>query len=160
MLRSTEILSFTQVQQRVQANPAKRWVSTNGCFDLLHVGHLRYLQAARAEGEGLIVAVNSDSSVQGLKGPKRPIVGQQERAELLAGLACVDLVFIFDEPSPGELLAALKPAVYVKGGQYTEATLPEAPVLKAVGTRLVFTPMSEGASTSLLIERIVGLNQP
>lgn len=152
-----QVLPFNQVLQAVQADASKQWVATNGCFDLLHVGHLRYLQAARQEGDGLIVAVNSDSSVKGLKGPSRPIVGENERAELLAGLACVDYVFLFEEASPKDYLAQLQPAVYVKGGQYTEETLPEAPALKALGTRFVFPEMTEGRSTSELIERIAKL---
>lgn len=138
----------------------KRIVTTNGCFDLLHVGHLRYLQAARKHGDCLIVALNDDASVKQLKGTKRPIVSQQERAELLAGLQCVNYVFLFSESSPEQHIVALKPDVHVKGGQYCENTLPEAPAFKAAGIEMAFIPIVEGRSTSELIERILNLYAP
>src|SRR3954471_18565886 len=93
-------------------------VATNGCFDLLHVGHVRYLQAARALGDLLVVGLNSDTSVRGYKGPSRPLISADERAELLAALACVDYIVIFDEPTATGLVEALAPDVYVKGGDY------------------------------------------
>jgi rfaE bifunctional protein nucleotidyltransferase chain/domain len=131
------------------------WITTNGCFDLVHEGHLHYLQAAKALGGSLIVALNSDSSVRRLKGDKRPIVPQGARAAMLAALRCVDAVIGFDSDTPVELLQRLKPDIHVKGGQYTEATLPEAPTLSAMNTRMAFLLMTEGASTTELIERIV-----
>src|SRR2546423_1864914 len=103
--------------ERLRAE-GRRIVFTNGCFDLLHVGHLRYLQAARALGDVLVVGLNSDRSVRGLKGAQRPLVPEEERAELLAGIECVDYVTIFDEELPNETIAALRPHVHVKGGDY------------------------------------------
>jgi len=131
--------------------------ATNGCFDLMHVGHLRYLQAARAQADRLVVLVNTDASVKRLKGPGRPILPENQRAELLAGLACVDYVCLFDEPSPVAMLEAIHPEVYIKGGDYTEATLPEAPALQAMGTAIRFVPFIEGQSTTGLIARIQSL---
>lgn len=144
----------------VRRKQGQRLVSTNGCFDLLHVGHLRYLQQARAQGDCLILALNSDASVRELKGPKRPIMPQEERAELLAGLACIDYVFLFDELSPIESLLQLRPTCHVKGGQYNENTLPEAPALKAIGCELCFLPMVQGRSTTDVIETIVSRYAP
>jgi rfaE bifunctional protein nucleotidyltransferase chain/domain len=136
------------------APSANTLVTTNGCFDLLHVGHLRYLQAARAMGEALLVLVNSDASVQRLKGPTRPIVPQAERAELLAGLACVDAVMLFDEDTPERLLRLVKPTVHVKGSQYTSDTLPEADLLAELGVRVSFAPMVAGHSSTNIIDKI------
>jgi rfaE bifunctional protein nucleotidyltransferase chain/domain len=136
----------------------QRIVSTNGCFDLLHVGHVRYLQFAKAQGDYLVVALNSDASVQGLKGPSRPIVPQADRAELLAALACVDMVVLFDEETPLALLEAMAPTVHVKGAQYTAETLPEAKALQALGTQLVFAPMVGQKSTTNVVQRIVALH--
>ncbi len=129
-------------------------VTTNGCFDVLHVGHLRYLQAAREHGDALVVLLNTDQSVKRLKGPNRPIVPEDERAEMLAGLACVDYVAFFDEETPVELLQRIRPNVHVKGGDYNEETLPEAQLLKDIGARMAFVPMVQGRSTTSLIKRI------
>jgi D-beta-D-heptose 7-phosphate kinase/D-beta-D-heptose 1-phosphate adenosyltransferase len=130
-------------------------VFTNGCFDLLHVGHLRYLQAARALGARLVVGLNTDASVQRLKGPDRPILPQDERAELMAGLGCVDYVTLFDEPTADAVLSALKPQVYAKGGDYTPDSLPEAATVKAYGGRIELLPFVPGRSTTSLIARIL-----
>jgi D-beta-D-heptose 7-phosphate kinase/D-beta-D-heptose 1-phosphate adenosyltransferase len=132
-------------------------VCTNGCFDLLHVGHLRYLQAARSYGDLLVIALNSDASVRGLKGPERPIVPESDRAELLAGLTCVDYVVLFDEPTPVELIREIRPNIQVKGAQYTEETLPEMPVLRELGIELRLVPMVDNRSSTNLIEKIKGL---
>jgi D-glycero-beta-D-manno-heptose 1-phosphate adenylyltransferase len=139
-------------------------VCTNGVFDLMHIGHLRYLQAARALGDVLLVGVNSDNSTRRLKGPTRPLVPQAERAELLAGLACVDLVTIFDEDTAEELVRVVQPHIYVKGGDYTDVTaagtspaakpLPEANIVRAQGGDVVLIPYISGHSTSALIETI------
>jgi len=130
-------------------------VTTNGCFDILHVGHLRYLQAAKAMGDLLVVAVNSDRSVKTLnKGPDRPVVGEADRAELLAGLACVDYAVIFDEHTPESLLRLIKPDIHVKGGDYNPNSLPEAATLKELGTELRFVPMIAGRSTTSLLNKI------
>jgi rfaE bifunctional protein nucleotidyltransferase chain/domain len=135
-------------------------VTTNGCFDLLHVGHLRYLQQARALGDCLVVALNSDASVRAIKGELRPIVPQEERAELLAALTCVDYVVLFEEPSPEALLVAMAPTVHTKGAQYTEVSLPEADALKKAGSSLAFITMVEGRSTSSLVEKIIKAYAP
>lgn len=129
-------------------------VATNGCFDILHVGHLRYLQACKALGDELVVLVNTDASVRRLKGDSRPIVSQSDRAELLAGLGCVDYVVLFDEDTPVELLSRIQPNFYAKGAQYTEETLPEMATLREIGTQVKFVPMVENRSTTNLIDLI------
>jgi len=133
-----------------------RLVLTNGCFDLLHVGHVRYLQAARRLGDFLAVGVNADDAVRALKGPTRPVVPAAERAEVLAALACVDAVVIFDAPTAEPLVVALRPEVYVKGQDYTEATLPEAPLVRAYGGTVTLLPTVPGASTTALLGRAAG----
>ena len=130
-------------------------VFTNGVFDLLHVGHVRYLQAARALGDRLVVAVNSDDSVRRLKGPLRPLVPQEERAELLAALACVDFVTLFDEESPAALITRLRPEVYCKGGDYAERPLPERATVESYGGRVVLLPQVDDRSSSRLIAEVV-----
>jgi D-beta-D-heptose 7-phosphate kinase/D-beta-D-heptose 1-phosphate adenosyltransferase len=132
----------------------RRVVFTNGCFDILHVGHARYLQAARALGDILLVAINSDRSVRELKGASRPIMSETERAELLAALACVDYVTIFDDLSPRSLIASALPAVLVKGGDYSLDEIHGREEVEAAGGRVVAVPLVEGASTSSIIERI------
>jgi rfaE bifunctional protein nucleotidyltransferase chain/domain len=149
-----QLITPEQLNTVLEPYRTQKIVSTNGCFDLFHVGHLRYLQMARNLGDLLIVALNSDASVEDLKSEERPIVPQNERAELLAALSCVDFVVIFDAPTPVELLKVIRPTIHVKGGQYSADTLPEAPILKALGTELVFLPMVEGRSTSQLIDCI------
>lgn len=131
-----------------------RVVMTNGCFDLLHVGHLRYLQAARALGDRLVVGINSDASVRGLKGTDRPVVPQDERAEMLAGLRCVDFVTVFDEPDPLALVQALKPDVLVKGGDWTPDRIVGREVVESLGGRVVSLPLIPGRSTTGLLEQI------
>jgi D-glycero-beta-D-manno-heptose 1-phosphate adenylyltransferase len=128
---------------------------TNGTFDLIHVGHLRSLEQARAQGDLLVVGVNSDVSVRSYKEPGRPIVPQAERAELIAGLACVAFVVLFDEPTAERLIATIRPDVYVKGADYAEKPLPERPVVEAYGGRIVLIDLAAGRSTSGLIARIV-----
>jgi rfaE bifunctional protein nucleotidyltransferase chain/domain len=132
----------------------RRIVFTNGCFDLLHVGHLRYLEGARALGDVLVVAVNTDAGVRRLKGPERPLVTQEERAELLAGLRCVDYVTLFDEPLPNATIEALRPHVHVKGGDYSAETLPETAVVRAYGGEVVIMPLVPGRSTTELARRL------
>lgn len=132
-----------------------RVVATNGCFDLLHVGHVRYLTQARALGDALFVAVNADRSTRALKGPGRPLVPDTERAELLAALRCVDYVLLFDDPTAVGVMAALRPDIYVKGGDYTLARLPEAEVVLAYGGEVRLLPYIAGRSTSALVARIV-----
>ena len=150
-----DVLSLNQAIDRLAPLRGRsRIVTTNGVFDILHVGHLRYLQGCKQPGETLVVLVNTDASVKRLKGPQRPIVGQADRMELLAGLGCVDIVVPFDEDTPVALLERLKPDVHVKGAQYTVDTLPEAETLKKLGTEIRFAPMVANKSTSGVIETI------
>jgi rfaE bifunctional protein nucleotidyltransferase chain/domain len=134
--------------------PAPRVVLANGCFELLHVGHLRYLTAARARGDRLVVALNSDASVRGLKGPERPLVPFEERAELLAGLTCVDLVFAFDEPTLEATLRALRPDVHAKGSDYTPGTVPERHVDLELGIEIAICGDPKDPSTTDLLARL------
>ena len=127
-------------------------VATGGCFDLLHAGHVRTLEAARRLGDALVVLLNSDDSVRRLKGPERPLVGQQDRAAVVAALGCVDAVEIFHEDTPAAALEQLRPDVWVKGGDYDGADLPEAEGLRRWGGRAVLVPYVEGRSTTRLIE--------
>ena len=133
----------------------KKVVFTNGCFDLIHVGHTRYLEEARKLGDVLIVAVNSDQSVKTIKGDRRPIIPQEERAEVLASLQCVDLVVIFDEPDPHDILSSLKPHVLVKGGDWDEDTIIGKDIVESIGGRVVRIPEIGGASTSNIVSRII-----
>jgi D-beta-D-heptose 7-phosphate kinase / D-beta-D-heptose 1-phosphate adenosyltransferase len=133
----------------------KRIVFTNGCFDLLHIGHIRYLEEAKALGDVLVVGVNSDSSVQKLKGPKRPILPAEERMEILSGLGSVDHVTLFDELDPLELINSLQPNVLVKGGDWTKEQTVGKEVVERSGGRVVIIPFVQGASTSNLIETIL-----
>ena len=132
----------------------KRLVFTNGCFDLLHVGHVRYLAAARALGDALLVAINSDRAVRQLKGAGRPIMNESERAEMLAALDAVTYVTVFDEDSPRALIAALLPDVLVKGGDYALDEIHGREEVEAAGGRVLALPFIDGASTTSLIERI------
>jgi len=129
-------------------------VFTNGCFDILHAGHVRYLTAAEAMGDFLVIGLNSDASVRRLKGEGRPIVSEADRAEVLDALRAVDIVTIFDEPTAEELVRLVRPNVYVKGGDYSLDTLPEAKIVQAAGGRVEFIPFLEGHSTTGVIERI------
>lgn len=130
-----------------------RVVFTNGCFDLIHPGHVSYLRAARSLGDALVVGLNSDASVVRLKGPSRPVVPEGDRAAVLAALEPVDAVVIFDEDAPVRLLRELRPAVYVKGGDYSIEDLPEAKVAAEIGAEVEILPFEPGHSTSALIER-------
>ena len=134
-----------------------RVVFTNGCFDLLHPGHVSYLRAARSLGDALVVGLNSDASVRRLKGPPRPVVPEKDRATMLAALESVDAVILFGEDTPVRLLRDLKPAVYVKGGDYRIEDLPEAKVAADIETEIRIIPFEPGYSTSALIERIKSL---
>lgn len=133
----------------------KRIVFTNGCFDLIHTGHTRYLAAARALGDVLVVAVNSDRSVREIKGKKRPINTQDDRAEALAALGSVDFVTIFDEPDPSTVIAALQPDVLVKGGDWSIDKIIGRDIVEARGGKVVTIPFVEGASTTGIIEKIL-----
>jgi D-beta-D-heptose 7-phosphate kinase/D-beta-D-heptose 1-phosphate adenosyltransferase len=130
----------------------KRIVFTNGCFDILHIGHIRCLVEAKKEGDILIVALNSDRSIRSIKGPSKPFTPEAERAEILSALACVDYVVIFDEPDPLELISSLKPNILVKGAP--ETTIGRE-VVEGMGGKVVIIPQIEGVSTSAIVDRIV-----
>lgn len=129
-------------------------VFTNGCFDILHVGHARYLAEARALGDLLVVGLNSDSSVKQLKGASRPIVPEAERAEMLAHLECVDYVALFDEQRPDTLIEVVRPHVHAKGGDYRPEDLPEAAVVRKHGGEVVVLSLFKGKSTTNIVEKI------
>ncbi len=133
----------------------KKIVFTNGCFDLIHLGHIRYLEKARGLGDILVVGVNSDRSVKNLKGPKRPILHEEERAEILSSLGSVDFVTIFDELTPFELISSLLPHILVKGGDWAKENIVGKEVVEKSGGEVVILPFVEGSSTSNLIETIV-----
>jgi rfaE bifunctional protein nucleotidyltransferase chain/domain len=139
---------------RAAQRAGRRVVFTNGCFDLLHRGHTRYLEQARALGDLLVVAMNSDASVRRLKGPGRPVVAAPERAEVLAGLAAVDLVVIFEEPDPARVIRAIRPDVLVKGGDWPVSQIVGAEFVQSQGGTVQSLPYVDGTSTTTLIARI------
>lgn len=132
----------------------KTIVTTNGCFDILHVGHVRYLQKTKTFADKMLVCLNSDSSVKQIKGPDRPINNEQDRAEILCALECVDYVVLFDESTPQNLLCEIKPDVHTKGADYTIETLPEAKSIMENGGRIEFISFVEGKSTTNVINKI------
>ena len=141
--------------ERLKAS-GQKIVFTNGCFDILHPGHTRYLRAARELGDYLVVAVNSDRSVTAIKGPERPVFNEQVRAELLAALSCVDTVFIFDEDNPLKVIQYLLPDILVKGGDWSEETIIGADVVKEAGGQVKPIPYINGFSTTDIINKIRG----
>lgn len=150
------ILSRSEAVARAQQlhRQGKIVVFANGAFDLLHVGHLRYLEAARAQGDFLIVGVNSDDSVRQSKGPSRPILPEAERAELVASLRCVEAVVIFPEGSPATLIAELRPDVHAKGTDYTAGSVPEKDVVRSYGGRVAIVGDPKDHATTDLLSRI------
>jgi len=156
------VLSRAEVVAAVAADRAAgRTVAfANGCFDLLHVGHVRYLQAAAREADRLVVAINDDRSVSALKGPNRPLLAENDRAELVAALRGVDYVVIFPEPTVAPLLLALKPDVHCKGTDYTVDTVPERETVRAYGGRIAIVGDPKDHSTRDLLTRIRGRGQP
>jgi rfaE bifunctional protein nucleotidyltransferase chain/domain len=154
-LKILTLAELTTRAEEIRAN-RRRLVLTNGCFDLLHVGHVRYLQQAAELGDVLVVAVNGDESVRSLKGPGRPLNSEEDRAEVLAALECVDFVVIFPEIRATRVIEALRPAIYVKGGDYTMESLDpeEVAALKKAGAEIKTLPLVPEKSTSRLIERI------
>ncbi len=136
----------------------KTIIFTNGCFDILHAGHVRYLQAARELGDCLILGLNSDQSVRTLKGPTRPINNQDDRAEVLSALSAVDYVVIFEEPTAENLIAQIKPNIYVKGGDYNVKDLPEATIVAQHGGQTILIPEVPGKSSSNIIKKIAKKN--
>lgn len=153
-----KILSAEQARAlgKEMRDNGRKLVFTNGCFDLLHVGHVRYLQAARALGDALLVAINGNESVRTLKGEGRPLNSAEDRAELIAALECVDHVVIFPEVRATQLLEIVLPAIYVKGGDYTADSLhaEERAVLERIGAEIRILPFEAGHSTSGLLEKI------
>lgn len=152
-----KMLSLEQLRARVSAwrSAGESVVFTNGCFDLLHIGHITLLEDARREGDRLVVAINSDASVKRLKGPTRPIVGDRERARILAALGVVDAVVVFEDPTPLRLIEDLRPDVIVKGGDYTEGTVVGAKEVCSWGGRVKIIPTVEGFSTTKLISKAI-----
>lgn len=157
-----EVLERAQLVEQVARNRARGLTHAfaNGCFDLLHVGHVRYLEAARREADRLIVAINDDNSVRALKGAGRPILAAPDRAELVAALRAVDYVVIFDEPTVTPLLTLLKPEVHCKGTDYTIETVPEGDTVRAYGGRIAIVGDPKDHSTRDLLGRIRDSNTP
>jgi D-beta-D-heptose 7-phosphate kinase/D-beta-D-heptose 1-phosphate adenosyltransferase len=153
---SERIMDWQQAVRWRAGLGTRSLVFTNGVFDLIHPGHVAVLLAARREGDALVVGVNSDESVRRLKGEGRPVRTEQDRAMVLAALAMVDAVVIFDQDTPLELIRALKPDVLVKGGDYTEATVVGAPEVRALGGRVVIVPLVAGQSTTAIVETLRG----
>ena len=156
-MMSSKVVTRDQLVPLLQAarDLGKRIVFTNGCFDLMHVGHTRYLQAAKDLGNLLVVAVNSDASVKSLnKAPDRPIVSESQRAEVVAALGCVDYVIVFNEPDPRSLIAALQPDVLVKGGDWAVDRIVGREIVEARGGVVRTIPLVPGVSTTSLIQRI------
>lgn len=151
-----KILPLAALVRAVRAaqRRGKRVVFTNGCFDLVHAGHIRILERARAHGDMLVVAVNSDDSVRQMKGPGRPIVRQHDRAVLLAAFACVDFVTIFKEPTPQRIIEKILPDVLIKGSDWKAGAIVGAECVRARGGRIVRVPLLQGYSTTNLLERI------
>jgi len=156
----TKIIDLQELAQRARElrGAGKKLVVTNGCFDLLHLGHVRYLQAARKLGDALAVGLNGDRSVSKLKGNGRPINNESDRAEILAALSCVDFVSVFPEMRATRLIRAAQPAIYAKGGDYTSESLDveERAAVQRVGAKTVILPLVRGKSTSQLIQRVTG----
>jgi rfaE bifunctional protein nucleotidyltransferase chain/domain len=154
----SQIISFAdadQLRERLQLGEGQRLVFTNGCFDVLHAGHVRYLEGARKLGDALVVGVNGDGSVRELKGPTRPVNGEADRAEVVAGLRAVDAVVIFPEVRATNLIAKLRPDVYVKGGDYTVESLnpEERAVLQQINCAIEFVPLLPGRSTTTTLAK-------
>ena len=157
-MAAQKILSVQEMASRCELlrSEGRRLVFTNGCFDLLHVGHVRYLQSARACGDALAVALNGDASVRALKGPTRPINCEADRAEVLAALECVDFVTFFHTPRVDEVIRAVRPHVYVKGGDYTIETLDpsERAALQEVGAVVEIVALVPGKSTTAVVRKM------
>lgn len=149
ILERHELLAQVKVRRQAGA----RVVLANGCFDILHVGHVRYLLGAKALGDLLVVGINSDKQVEGLKGAGRPIMSEQDRAETVASLEAVDFVTIFQEPTVEPLILALRPDVHAKGTDYTEETVPERNVVRSYGGRVAIVGDPKNHSTSEILEQ-------
>ncbi len=150
IVTQAELIARVQVARQ---NGAKI-VFANGCFDVLHVGHIRYLQGARAQGDLLVVGINSDRQVAVLKGPGRPIMADTERAEMVASISAVDFVTIFDEPTVENLLLAIRPDIHAKGTDYTEETVPERDVVRSYGGRVAIVGDPKNHASSEILDRV------
>ncbi len=155
-LLAQKMVSQTQITPLRKSLDGKKIVFTNGCFDLLHPGHVEYLCRARDLGDLLWLGLNSDASVQRLKGPSRPINSIEDRARVLAALACVDLISGFEEDTPLELISKIKPSIHTKGGDYKKENLPEYPLILSLGGEVVILPFLEGKSTTAILEKAKG----
>ncbi|TAE20734.1 MAG: D-glycero-beta-D-manno-heptose 1-phosphate adenylyltransferase [Cytophagales bacterium] len=155
-MTSSKILSLPQAIDQAARWRAEgqRLVFTNGCFDIVHLGHIDYLEKARALGDKLVLGLNTDASVSRIKGPLRPVVNEQARSRMMAAMQFVDLVVLFDEPTPKELIEAIRPDILVKGDDYTVATIVGADFVLANGGSVETIPLVQGYSTTSLIERI------
>jgi len=153
----SKILALNELKASLEQarRSGRKIVFTNGCFDILHAGHVRYLAAARAEGDLLVVGLNSDESVRAIKGASRPIVPQEQRALVLAGLGSVDFVVVFDEPDPLQLVQSLEPDILIKGEDWTEENIIGGDFVKSRGGRVVRVKFADEVSSSDIIERII-----
>ncbi len=161
MSTASKILSIPRLIEAIAPLRAagRKVALANGLFDLLHVGHLRYLEGARAEADLLVVAINSDASARGLKGPSRPIVPEDERAELVAGFGCVDFVTVFGEPSVEAVMRALRPDVHCKGTDYTAETVPEREIARELGIRVAIVGDPKDHATRDIVSRILAVRR-
>jgi D-glycero-beta-D-manno-heptose 1-phosphate adenylyltransferase len=148
-------LKLRRLEELAESLRGKKVVLANGCFDILHVGHLRYLKGARELGDALVVAINSDRSVRAIKDPGRPILDEDERVALVSALECVDYVVLFDEPDVTRVLKTLRPAIHAKGTDYTEETVPEREIVRANGGDVRITGDAKDHSTREIIKRIL-----
>ena len=155
---SQKLQSLSKLKSFVSAHQQENRtvVFVNGCFDLLHAGHIRYLEAASALGDLLVLGLNSDNSVRELKGPERPVMNQEERTEILAALECVDYIVVFDDPRADQILSELKPDIHAKGPDYTHATVPERETVLSYGGLIAIVGDAKKRSTHNFIERIKG----
>ena len=154
-----KILGWDELKQRIELHRRRgdKIAFTNGCFDILHVGHVRYLREARKAGNLLVVALNSDVSVRAIKGAMRPLVPQQHRAEVIASLEAVDYVTLFDEATPLRLIEYLRPDCLIKGGDWPEEAVVGRDAVRSWGGSVILIPMVEGASTTNIVEKILGI---
>ena len=150
LVERKDIAQFCEILRK----GGQKIVFTNGCFDILHAGHVTYLEAAKAQGDVLVLGLNTDESVRRLKGPERPINNELDRAKVVGALKAVDYVVLFGEQTAEAVIAEVKPDVYVKGGDYTLDTLPEAKIVQSYGGRVAFIDMVEGRSTTNIINKI------
>jgi glycerol-3-phosphate cytidylyltransferase len=150
LVERKDIAQFCEILRK----GGQKIVFTNGCFDILHAGHVTYLEAAKAQGDVLVLGLNTDESVRRLKGPERPINNELDRAKVVGALQAVDYVVLFGEQTAEAVIAEVKPDIYVKGGDYTLETLPEAKIVQSYGGKVAFIDMVEGRSTTNIINKI------